>query len=661
VKPDKKKRVVIENVSPEIDGGLCPIKRVLGEKIVVQADIFADGHECLKAVLCYRRENEEAWKTIPMRFLVNDRWEGEFTVVKMGHYYYTIRGWIDPFRTWQKDLGKKLKAGQDVSIDLQVGVQYLMEAAGRKRGTEAKKLKEWVDRIHREKDRQEAITLALSEEISQLMSVPLSAEEIAGYHKELPVVVEREKALFSSWYELFPRSCGNKQGTYGTLRDCERLLPEIASMGFDVLYLPPIHPIGKTSRKGRNNAPVARSDDPGSPWAIGSSEGGHKSIHPRLGNMEDFERLVKKAGDRGLEIALDLAFQCSRDHPYVEQHPEWFRWRPDGSIQYAENPPKRYEDIIPLDFESEAWRELWEELRSIVLFWVEKGIRMFRVDNPHTKPFAFWEWLIPEIQRDYPDVLFLSEAFTRPKVMYRLAKAGFSQSYTYFTWRNTKTELIEYIRELTQTEVREYFRPNFWPNTPDILPEFLQYDGRPAFIVRLVLAATLSSNYGIYGPAFELCVNQGVPEKEEYLDSEKYEIKQWDWEKPGNLKEFIARINHIRKENPALQSTRNVKFHEVDNDYLLCYAKTTEDLSGILLMVVNLDPFHTQSGWARIPLEEWGIEPHQPYLAYDLLSGDKYFWQGERNYVELNPHMLPAHIFRIHSRFRREEDFDYFM
>jgi len=399
------------------------------------------------------------------------------------------------------------------------------------------------------------------------------------YLKELVVVVDREKARFSTWYEMFPRSSASEPGRHGTFKDCEMRLPYISSMGFDVLYFPPIHPIGYTQRKGKNNTPMAGPDDPGGAWAIGAEEGGHKDIHPQLGTFEDFQRLIAKAREYGVEVALDLAFQCSPDHPYVKEHPEWFRWRPDKTIHYAENPPKKYEDIYPFDFETEHWRELWEELKSIVLFWIEQGVRIFRVDNPHTKPFSFWDWLIKEIKKDSPDVIFLSEAFTRPKVMYRLAKLGFTQSYTYFAWRNTKRELIEYLTELTQTEVREYLRPNFWPNTPDILPEHLQYGGRPAFMIRLVLAATLSSSYGIYGPAFELCIDEALPGKEEYLNCEKYEIKHWDREKPGSLQDFIARVNRIRKENPALQTTWNLRFYEADNEAFLFYGKTTEDLS----------------------------------------------------------------------------------
>jgi len=432
-------------------------------------------------------------------------------------------------------------------------------------------------------------------------------------------------------------------------------------MGFDILYFPPIHPIGKTNRKGKNNSLVAEPDDEGSPWAIGSDEGGHKAVHPKLGTIKDFERLVHKAKEYEIEIAIDLAFQCSPDHPYVKEYPEWFKWRPDGTIQFAENPPKKYEDIVSLNFETDQWQALWEELKSVVMFWIERGIRTFRVDNPHTKPFLFWEWLIKEIKDAYPEVIFLSEAFTRPKVMHFLAKLGFIQSYTYFTWRNTKREFIDYLTELLHTNEREYFRPNFWTNTPDILPEHIQYGGKPASIMRLVLAATLSSNYGIYGPTFELCVNEALPDREEYLNSEKYEVRCWDWDSPGNIKEWIVRINKIRRDNPALHTTWNLKFYDVDNDYLLFYGKATEDLSNIILIVVNLDPFHTQLGWVRVPLAELEIDPHQPYLVHDLLSDDKYIWHGERNYVELNPQISPAHILRVRKRLKRETDFDYFM
>jgi starch synthase (maltosyl-transferring) len=653
---DGRRRVVIENVKPEIDGGLFPIKRVIGEKVVVTADIFADGHDAISAKLHYRPPKDKEWKEAPMTFVENDRWRGEFWVEEIGVYRYTVNAWIDHFRTWQRDMRKKYDAHQDLKMDLLIGAKYVEEASQRATREDKKKLIDFAEMLRKGDERK-----VLSTEITELMDRYPDKKFSVSYPKELPAWVDREKALFSTWYELFPRSCSKDSDRHGTFKDCERLLPEIAGMGFDILYLPPVHPIGRTNRKGKNNVLENNPDDVGSPWAIGSKEGGHQAIHPQLGTLEDFERLIMKAKTHGIELAMDLAFQCSPDHPDVKEHPDWFRWRPDGSIQFAENPPKKYEDIIPLNFESEKWRELWEELKTVVLFWIEKGIRIFRVDNPHTKPFSFWEWLIGEIKKEYPEVIFLSEAFTRPKVMYRLAKLGMTQSYTYFAWRSTKRELTEYLTELTQTEVKEYFRPNFWPNTPDILPEPLQYGGRSAFLIRLVLAATLSSNYGIYGPAFELCIHEAIPGREEYLNSEKYEIKHWDRDKSGTLRDFMARVNRIRKENPALQATFNLSFYEVDNESLLFYGKATNDLSNIILIIVNLDPFHTQSGWVRVPVEAFGLDANQPYLVHDLLSDDKYIWQGERNYVELNPQVLPANIFRVRKRLKRETDFDYFV
>jgi starch synthase (maltosyl-transferring) len=654
-----RKRVVIENLKPEIDCGRFPIKRVIGEKVSVAADIFSDGHDAVSARLRFRRRGEE-WKEVPMVLVENDRWRGEFVVEEMGRYDYTIEAWVDHFKTWQQNMKKRVDAGQDVGVGLRMGAEYVEERAGAAPKEDAERLVR-LARVLKGADRQAAIRAGLGGELTALTERNPDRRRASSYRRELQVVVDRKKALFSTWYELFPRSCGPQPGRHGTFRDCERFLREIADMGFDVLYFPPIHPIGRTNRKGKNNTLKVDPDDSGSPWAIGSEEGGHQSIHPQLGNWEDFERLLGKAGEVGIEAALDLAFQSSPDHPYVKAHPEWFRWRPDGSVQFAENPPKKYEDIIPFNFETDAWQELWEELRSIVLFWIEKGIRLFRVDNPHTKPFPFWEWLIEGIKKEYPDVIFLSEAFTRPKIMYRLAKVGFTQSYTYFTWRNTKRELIDYLTELTQTEVREFFRPSFWPNTPDILPEYLQYGGRPAFIIRLVLAATLASNYGIYGPAFELCVREALPGKEEYLNSEKYEIRHWDRETPGTLRDFIARVNRIRRENPALQTPWNLRFFEIANEYLLCYGKWTEDLSNLVVVAVNLDPFHIQRGWVRVPLKDLGVDPDQPYLVHDLLSDDKHIWQGESNFLELNPHVLPANIFRVRKRLRKEIDFDYFM
>ncbi len=658
---EDRRRVAIEHIEPEVDCGRFPIKRVVGEKVVVTADIFADGHDAVSARILYKKQGDPEWRENLMRGSESDSWKGEFVVEEVGIYHYTVEGWIDHFKTWQRDFQKRSEAGLSWEADIRIGIEYVEATLAGASLEDREILVRYVEALRKREKREEFSSVALSEELTELMYKYSDKKFPVTYGKDLSVVVDREKARFSTWYELFPRSCSPQAGRHGTFKDCERLLPEIAGMGFDILYLPPIHPIGRTNRKGKNNALEVHPDDVGSPWAIGSNEGGHKAVHPQLGTLEDFARLVKKAKEHGMEIAIDLAFQCSPDHPYVQEHPEWFRWRPDGTIQYAENPPKKYEDIIPFNFEAEKWAELWEELKSIVLFWIERGIRIFRADNPHTKPFAFWEWLIREVKEDYPDVIFLGEAFTRPKVMYRLAKIGFTQSYTYFTWRNTKRELTDYSKELTETKVKEYFRPNFWPNTPDILSEYLQYGGRPAFMLRLILAATLASNYGIYGPGFELCVTEAIPGREEYLNSEKYELKQWDRDKAGNLKDFIARVNRIRKENPALQATGNLAIYEVDNDYLLFYGKTMEDFSNAIFVVINLDPFHTQSGWVRIPIENWGMDSSQPYLVHDLLSDDKYIWQGERNFVELNPQVLPASIFRVKKRVKREMDFDYFM
>ncbi len=659
---DGRQRVVIENVKPEIDGGRYPIKRVIGEKVVVEADVFTDGHDALSCVLCYQKEGDSSWAEVPMEFLVNDRWSGEFTVTEIGLYRYTLQAWVDRFKSWRHILKKKVDARKVESVDFPVGAELIEETSKRASGTGAEKLCELANALRSGQDASKKIDVALEEELAELMARYQERWFPTTYEKELLVVVDREKARFSTWYEMFPRSCASEAGQHGTFNDCEVRLPYIATMGFDVLYFPPLHPIGRTHRKGKNNVPGAGSDDTGSPWAIGAQEGGHKAIHPELGTLEDFRKLSSKARDHGMEMAIDLAYQCTPDHPYVRDHPEWFRRRPDGSIQYAENPPKKYEDIYPFDFETEKWRDLWEELKDVVLFWIAQDVRIFRVDNPHTKPFSLWEWLIPEIKESQPDVIFLSEAFTRPKVMYRLAKVGFTQSYTYFAWRNTKWEIMQYFTELTQTEIREYFRPNLWPNTPDILTEYLQMGGRPAYIARLVLAATLGANYGVYGPAFELCENR--PREwgsEEYLDSEKYEIKHWDIVRPESIKDFIARVNRIRHENTALQSDWSLRFHPIDNDHLICYSKHTEDFSNVILVVVNLDPHHTQSGWVELVLDELKLTSDRPYQVHDLLSDARYLWHSSRNYVELNPRVVPAHIFRLRHKIRTEHDFDYFM
>lgn len=654
-------RVIVENILPQIDGGAFPIKRVIGETVTAHATVFGDGHDSVSAVLLVRGPSTKEWTEMPMKPLGNDLWTGEFRVNEIGEYHYTVEAWVDHFQTWQKDLRKRHEAKQELHLQFQIGAGFLEGALQRATGGDKKRLAEIAARFKKARAEDENVEIALGDELSDLLAKHTNRDYAVRETRAFRVIVERQKALFSTWYERFPRSCSPVRGKHGTFRDCIAILPEIARMGFDTWYLPPIHPIGITNRKGKNNAPRAEPGDVGSPWAIGGKEGGHKAIHPELGTIEDFRALVAKAKENGIEIALDLAFQCSPDHPYVKEHPEWFKWLPDGTIQYAENPPKKYEDVLPINFETEQWKELWEELKSVVLYWAGQGVRIFRVDNPHTKPFHFWEWLIRECRIQYPDLIFLAEAFTRPNVMYYLAKAGFTQSYTYFTWRNTKPELTDYIVHLLKTSVREYFRPNFWPNTPDILPEALQYGGRPVYMMRLVLAATMASSYGMYGPAFELSMKDAVPGKEEYLNSEKYELVHWDWDREGNLKDLIARINTIRRENAALQTTWNLRFYTVDNEYILFYGKASEDLSNIILVVVNLDPYHTQSGWVTVPIRELGILPDQPYLVHELLTNDKYIWHGERNYVELNPAVSPAHILRVRRRMKKESDFDYYL
>jgi starch synthase (maltosyl-transferring) len=655
-----RRRVVIEAVCPELDGGVFAIKRVPGELVVVEADIFADGHDALSCILLYRTHHESDWSEARMESLGNDRRRGQFRVSAEGRYFYTLEAWVDHFRTWRKDLVKRIEAGQDVRVEILIGAQLIEEAA-RIAGPDSRRLMDWAAAL-RKTDNGTRCSLALDEELAALIDRYPNRERATRYGKELPVHVDRRKARFSTWYEMFPRSCVSEPGRHGNFRDCESRLEYVAAMGFDVVYLPPIHPIGSTYRKGKNNKPEAGPEDVGSPWAIGSADGGHKSVHPQLGTLNDFDRLVRRASELGLEVALDLAFQCTPDHPYVTEHPEWFRRRPDGTIQYAENPPKKYQDIYPLDFESKHWEELWDELRSVVVFWIERGVRIFRVDNPHTKAFNFWQWMIGDLQSRYTGLIFLAEAFTRPKVMHRLAKLGFTQSYTYFTWRNTKHEITDYFTTLTQTEIREFFRPNLWPNTPDILHEYLQTGGRPAFMIRVALAATLGANYGIYGPAFELCENTPrEPGSEEYLNSEKYEIRPRNPDSEWSLREYIAQLNRIRHENPALQSDWGLRFHEVDNPMLVCYSKMSDDRSNVIIVVVNLDFHHTQSGWTQLDLEHLGIDSEQPYQVHDVLGGGRYLWLGSRNYVELNPLILPAHVLCVRQKIRTEMDFDYYL
>jgi len=657
---DGRARAVIESITPQVDNGRFPAKRVIGDLVEVQADCFADGHDAIAVVLNWRRAGEPEWKQVAMAPLGNDRWTGCFVVDALGLYEYRVIAWVDHFLSWRRDLARREDA-EDIRVAALVGAQLAEEAAQRADAGDRDLLRDWAARLRQSGAPQALKALSLDETFAAL-AMRHPDRRYACSSDPLQLRVDPVHARFGSWYELFPRSAADEPGRHGTLRDVEARLPYVAAMGFDILYLPPVHPIGRINRKGRNNALVPEPDDVGSPWAIGADEGGHKSIHPDLGTLEDFRSVVASARKQKIRIALDIAFQCAPDHPYVKAHPEWFKHRPDGSVQYAENPPKKYQDIYPFDFESDDWQGLWTELLSIFRFWIDQGVTVFRVDNPHTKAFPFWEWCIGEIKRTHPETVFLSEAFTRPRVMHRLAKLGFTQSYTYFTWRNTKQELIDYFNELAHGPGADYFRPNVWPNTPDILPEHLQYGGRPAFMARLVLAATLASAYGIYGPAFEHMEHRPrEPGSEEYLDSEKYQLRHWDLGRDDSLAEFIARVNAIRHENVALQDNRSLRFLEIDNINLLAYAKSGVNGDSLIVTVVNLDYHHTQSGWIELDLQAFGMDPDASYQMHELLTGARYLWHGARNYVSLDPQRSPAQIFRVRRRVRREQDFDYFL
>jgi starch synthase (maltosyl-transferring) len=660
---DGRKRVIIEGVTPEIDGGRFAIKRTAGDTVAVEADVFADGHDSLSCVLQYRKAGETTWQETPMRFLANDRWRGEFQVLELGRYEYTLTAWVDAFKSWRHDLGRWVQA-EDIALSLRVGAELAEKTSRRASGEDGKWLVKRAAELAGPHDLEYRRQLGLDEEFARIMMRNADRSLALSYDKILSVVVDDERARFSTWYEMFPRSCSPVPGKHGTFQDCEAWLPRIAAMGFDVLYFPPIHPIGRVNRKGKNNTLTPAPDDVGSPWAIGAAEGGHKDILPALGTLEDFRRLVQKAREHGIDIALDIALQCAPDHPYVQQHPDWFRWRPDGTVQYAENPPKKYQDIYPFNFETADWKALWEEIKSIFEFWIQQGVRIFRVDNPHTKPFAMWEWLIADVKKTTPNVIFLAEAFTRPKIMHRLAKLGYNQSYTYYAWRNAKWELSEYLTEVCQGPGREYFRPNFWPNTPDILTEALQFGGRPMFVARLVMAATMTANYGIYGPAYEMMEHVAIRHgSEEYLDSEKYQLRYrsfQDLDGPNSLRDFIALVNRIRKRNPALQSDWSLRLHRIDNEQLICYSKATANRANVILVVVNLDPNYTQAGMTQLDLEALGVDPHQPFQVHDLLTGAHYIWNGPRNYVELNPNRMPAHVFRVRHHLHTERDFDTF-
>jgi starch synthase (maltosyl-transferring) len=670
-------RVVIEDVAPDVDCGRFPVKRVAGEAVTVRASVFTEGHDRLSAVVRHRVGGTKPWREVPMQALPSDRFEATFTVGAPGSHEYTVEAWIDRFGTWRSGLAKKVEAGVEVSSELLEGAEIVAAAAARAdtdganldgrwlavqaralRGERAGSPPPAAERAARSDERLE---IALSAALAETMDRYPDRSRASRLGRVVEIRVERARGRTGSWYEFFPRATAAEPGRHGTLEDCEGWLEYAAEMGFDVVYLPPIHPIGRTHRKGPNNTTVAGPDDPGSPWAIGSEAGGHKSVNPLLGTIDDFDRLVSRARGLGLELALDVAFQCSPDHPYVQKHPEWFRHRPDGTIQYAENPPKKYQDIYPLDFECDAWSELWQELASVFTFWIDHGITIFRVDNPHTKPFAFWEWVIREVREAHPETVFLSEAFTRPSVMQYLAKAGFSQSYTYFTWRNTKHELEQYLRELSQPPISDFMRPNLFVNTPDILPEYLQTGRRAAFQVRATLAATLASSWGVYGPAFELQVSDALPDSEEYRDSEKYEIRHWKLDDPWSLRDYLAKLNAIRRENPALTEGGGPEFYEVDNREITAFGRRTADRDETVVVVANLDPHHVQTGWLTLPLEALGVDHDRPFQVHDLLGGGRYLWHGARNFVSLDPESTPAHIFRLRRRVRTERDFDYFL
>lgn len=638
-----KARVIIENVQPQVDGGLYPAKRTVGETVEVSASIFGDGHDHIRAAVLYKKQNAKKWNTVELQPTFNDDWRASFKVEEQGTYVFTVQAWIDHFDTWYDGFKKKAAAKVDVKVELMEGAIFLKTLVENGKAN----LLSLATKLENTDQHQAAVELVLSEGFAQIVKdYPLKENETTYVH-ELQVLVETKKANFSAWYEFFPRSSSLEPGKHGTFQDCAKLLPRIAKMGFDVLYFPPIHPIGKLNRKGKNNNVRAQKGEPGSPWAIGSDEGGHKSVLPALGTIEDFKKLVADAKALGIDIAMDIAFQCAPDHPYVKEHPDWFKQRPDGSIQYAENPPKKYQDIYPFNFESDDWKNLWEELKSVFIFWIEQGVTVFRVDNPHTKPIPFWGWVITEVHKQYPDIIFLSEAFTRPRIMASLAKVGFTQSYTYFTWRVSKQELVEYMNELIHGPSRNYFRPNFWPNTPDILPYHLQNQGENSFILRYALAATLSSNYGVYGPSYEFLENTPIEGKEEYYNSEKYEVRHYDWKRTNRMTDIMSLLNQVRHQNEALHSTWNLQFCPIENPQLIAYLKTTDDLSNIILVIVNLDPNGKQSGYVQLPKDKLKLSDKINVKLHDLITDEHYTWTQEWNFVELNPFKMPFHLFKL--------------
>jgi starch synthase (maltosyl-transferring) len=647
-------RVVMLAIRPEVDGGRYPAKRVVGETVEIEVDLVTDGHDIVHAVLLHRPPGENAWQEVDLVAVGNDTWRASFVASALGRHHYTAIAWVDAFASWRHGLERKVQAGNDVSVELLEGA-WLVEAAV-KRGSD-QQLATVAAALRGSQPIAERVAIALDPALGEAMARVPDRTHAARYARELELHVERPLAAASAWYELFPRSTA--QGRHGTLRDAEGWLDHVSELGFDIVYLPPIHPIGTAFRKGPDNSPAAGPDDVGSPWAIGGPEGGHTAVHPQLGTLADFDHFVSAARGKGLEVALDIAFQCSPDHPWVKEHPSWFKARPDGSIQYAENPPKKYQDVYPFDFESRDWKSLWAALRDVFAFWCERGVRVFRVDNPHTKPIPFWEWCLREVQAKFPDTVFLAEAFTRPKLMYALAKAGFSQGYTYFAWRTTKWELETYLGELASAPVADFYRPNFWPTTPDIFPEHLVGGGAAVFTQRLILAATLAPNYGIYGPSYELMENVQRPGVEELARNEKYQLRSWDLTKPDSLRHVIARVNRIRQTVPALHDLRSLRFHRTDNDLVMAYSKRRGD--SIVLVIVNLDPHHTHRAWLDLDLTALGVDPGQTFQVHDHLSGARFSWRGSRNFVELAPDEMPAHVFEVRRFARSENQFEYFL
>ena len=639
------KRVVIDYVYPKINNGDFYIKRVVGEVVAVEAHVLGDGHDIIAASVLYKHESEKKWREVRMALLGNDEWKAAFSVEKQGYYTYKVEAWVDYALNWQHGIQRKIEDNQHVKSELLEGIEFLKNISKKGNDAEKKYLESLEDHFKNEQHYQEAIKEATSKKLHDIFT-KYPEKKLANNSKEYQIYVDRLKARFSTWYEFFPRSASQQPGVHGTFKDCERLLPKVAKMGFDTLYFPPIHPIGEVNRKGKNNTTTAYEGDVGSTWGIGSQYGGHKDINQQLGSVEDFKALIKKAKELDIEIAMDYALQAAPDHPWVKEHPDWFKWRPDGTVQYAENPPKKYQDILPIYWETKDYKNLWQECLDTLFYWIDCGINVFRVDNPHTKPYYFWNWIINEVKAKCPDVLFLAEAFTRPKVMQQLGKQGYTQSYTYFTWRNNKQELIEYIEELTKTEQREYMRPNFWPNTPDINPYHLQGANESKYIQRYVLAATLSSNIGIYGPVFEQMIDAAIPGKEEYLNSEKFQLCHYDWYKENKLTTIISKVNQLRHQNEALQQTNNIKFCYIENNNLMAFYKWNDARTNELLIVISLDPYYSQQGSVKLPLNELKINQGRAYQMHDLVTGSVYNWYNEWNFVELHP-TLPFHIFKI--------------